>query len=114
MVLYSRWVKENVVQCADTIIDPFSGDRQGDETERGIEENSFGNWKWGGALHSHQVKSQSSIFTYCVFREIAILKELNHPAVVKLLDVDVAEKKLFLVFEHLDKVPLTVGVICYC
>ena len=43
MVLYSRWVKENVVQCADTIIDPFSGDGQGDETERGIEENSFGN-----------------------------------------------------------------------
>ena len=43
MVLYSRWVKENVVQCADTIIDPFSGDGQSDETERGIEENSFGN-----------------------------------------------------------------------
>ena len=31
---------------------------------------------------------------------------------VKLLDVVVAEKKLFLVFEHLDKVPLTVCVIC--
>ena len=39
-----------------------------------------------------------------IFREIAVLKELNHPAVVKLLDVVVAEKKLFLVFEHLDKV----------
>ena len=37
-------------------------------------------------------------------REIAVLKELNHPAVVKLLDVVIAEKKLFLVFEHLDKV----------
>ena len=32
------------------------------------------------------------------------MKELNHRAVVKLLDVVVAEKKLFLVFEHLDKV----------
>ena len=40
----------------------------------------------------------------CLFREIAVLKELDHPAVVKLLDVVVAEKKLYLVFEHLDKV----------
>ena len=44
----------------------------------------------------------------CVSREIAVLKELNHPAVVKLLDVVVAEKKLYLVFEHLDKVQLNV------
>ena len=43
----------------------------------------------------------------CIFREIAVLKELNHRAVVKLLDVVVAEKKLFLVFEHLDKVQHT-------
>ena len=42
--------------------------------------------------------------SFVIFREIAVLKELNHPAVVKLLDVVVAEKKLFLVFEHLDKV----------
>ena len=47
-----------------------------------------------------------------MFREIAVLKELNHPAVVKLLDVVVAEKKLILVFEHLDKVLLTAGDIC--
>merc|ERR1712133_194610 len=36
-------------------------------------------------------------------REIAVLKELNHSAVVKLLDVVIADKKLYLVFEHLDK-----------
>ena len=42
--------------------------------------------------------------SFVIFREIAVLKELNHPAVVKLLDVVIAEKKLFLVFEHLDKV----------
>ena len=42
--------------------------------------------------------------SFVILREIAVLKELNHPAVVKLLDVVIAEKKLFLVFEHLDKV----------
>ena len=47
----------------------------------------------------------------CVSREIAVLKELNHPAVVKLLDVVVAEKKLYLVFEHLDKVKLGLSFI---
>ena len=47
--------------------------------------------------------------TSCVLREIAVLKELNHPAVVKLLDVVVAEKKLYLVFEHLDKVQLALS-----
>ena len=55
------------------------------------------------------MEEQASIH---IFREIAVLKELNHPAVVKLLDVVVAEKKLFLVFEHLDKVLFTVCVIC--
>ena len=59
----------------------------------------------------HIMEDQASIR---IFREIAVLKELNHPAVVKLLDVVVAEKKLFLVFEHLDKVPLPVCVICSC
>ena len=39
-----------------------------------------------------------------MIREIAVLKELNHSAVVKLLDVVIADKKLYLVFEHLDKV----------
>ena len=41
---------------------------------------------------------------FSLIREIAVLKELNHPAVVKLLDVVIADKKLYLVFEHLDKV----------
>ena len=37
-----------------------------------------------------------------VSREIALLKELDHPAVVQLLDVLHSEQKLYLVFEHLD------------
>ena len=41
---------------------------------------------------------------FSLIREIAVLKELNHSAVVKLLDVVIADKKLYLVFEHLDKV----------
>ena len=39
-----------------------------------------------------------------LIREIAVLKELDRSAVVKLLDVVIADKKLYLVFEHLDKV----------
>lgn len=34
-------------------------------------------------------------------REISVLKELTHPAIVQLLDVIHAEKKLYLVFEFL-------------
>lgn len=34
-------------------------------------------------------------------REISVLRELNHPAVVRLLDVLLADTKLFLVFEFL-------------
>ena len=41
---------------------------------------------------------------FSLIREIAVLKELNHSAVVKLLDVVTADKRLYLVFEHLDKV----------
>ena len=59
----------------------------------GENDNDIANWLWPSS---------------CVSREIAVLKELNHPAVVKLLDVVVAEKKLYLVFEHLDKVQLVV------
>ena len=40
--------------------------------------------------------------TTLVSREIALLKELDHPAVVQLLDVVHSEQKLYLVFEHLD------------
>lgn len=35
-------------------------------------------------------------------REITLLKELEHPAVVKLLDVVHAEDKLYMVFEYLN------------
>ena len=46
---------------------------------------------------------------FSLIREIAVLKELNHSAVVKLLDVVIADKKLYLVFEHLDKVRTSIG-----
>ncbi|XP_067843925.1 cyclin-dependent kinase 2-like isoform X1 [Heptranchias perlo] len=36
-------------------------------------------------------------------REISLLKELNHPNIVKLLDVIHSEKKLYLVFEFLNQ-----------
>ena len=36
-------------------------------------------------------------------REITVLKELDHPHVVKLLDVVHVEKKIFLVFEYLNQ-----------
>ena len=35
-------------------------------------------------------------------REISLLKELDHPNVVQLLDVIHADQNLFLVFEYLD------------
>lgn len=35
-------------------------------------------------------------------REISLLKELRHPNIVRLLDILHTEKKLTLVFEHLD------------
>lgn len=35
-------------------------------------------------------------------REISLLKELNHENVVKLEDVILSDKKLFLVFEFMD------------
>ncbi len=36
-------------------------------------------------------------------REISLLKELDHPNIVRLLDVVHSEKKLYLVFEYLDQ-----------
>jgi len=55
------------------------------------------------ALKRIHLETESEGVPSTAIREIAVLKELNHPAVVKLLDVVVAEKKLYLVFEHLDK-----------
>lgn len=37
-----------------------------------------------------------------VLREIGILKELVHENVVRLLDVVISERKLWLIFEHLE------------
>jgi len=37
-------------------------------------------------------------------REITLLKELEHPAVVQLLDVVHAEDRLYMVFEYLEMV----------
>lgn len=36
-------------------------------------------------------------------REVCLLRELNHPNIVTLHDVVVTEKKLFLIFEYLEK-----------
>ena len=36
-------------------------------------------------------------------REITVLKELDHPHVVKLLDVVHVDKKIYLVFEYLNQ-----------
>jgi len=36
-------------------------------------------------------------------REIAVLKELDHPSIVQLLDVVHSDQRLYLVFEYLDK-----------
>lgn len=54
-------------------------------------------------------------------REISVLRELSHPSVVRLLDVLLADSKLFLVFEymHMDlkklmdltKGPLRLGLV---
>jgi len=55
------------------------------------------------ALKRIQLETESEGVPSTAIREIAVLKELNHSAVVKLLDVVIADKKLYLVFEHLDK-----------
>ena len=48
-------------------------------------------------------------------REISLLKELNHPNVVSLFDVVHSERKLTLVFEHLDEDLKGVSVcLCVC
>jgi hypothetical protein len=48
------------------------------------------------------VRRSRSVLTVST-REIALLKELDHPAIVQLLDVVHSDQKLFLVFEYLDK-----------
>eukprot|EP00831_Metopus_contortus_P025719 TRINITY_DN2208_c0_g3_i1.p1 TRINITY_DN2208_c0_g3~~TRINITY_DN2208_c0_g3_i1.p1 ORF type:complete len:315 (-),score=65.47 TRINITY_DN2208_c0_g3_i1:68-1012(-) len=54
------------------------------------------------ALKKIRLESQEEGIPSTAIREIALLKELNHPNIVKLIDVVHTEKKLTLVFEFLD------------
>lgn len=53
------------------------------------------------ALKKIRLDSESEGVPSTAIREISLLKELNHPNVVRLLDVVPSEKKLHLVFEFL-------------
>lgn len=50
-----------------------------------------------------RLDSESDGVPSTAIREISLLKELSHPNVVRLLDVVPSEKKLFMVFEFLDR-----------
>lgn len=53
------------------------------------------------ALKKIRLDNESDGVPSTAIREIALLKELNHPNVVHLIDVIICEKSLFLVFEYL-------------
>ncbi|XP_074622971.1 cyclin-dependent kinase 2-like [Acropora palmata] len=55
------------------------------------------------ALKKIRLDTESDGVPSTAIREISLLKELNHPNVVRLLDVVHGDKKLFLVFEYLDR-----------
>nr|CAH0110540.1 unnamed protein product [Daphnia galeata] len=55
------------------------------------------------ALKKIRLESESEGVPSTAIREITVLKELDHPHVVKLLDVVHVEKKIFLVFEYLNQ-----------
>ncbi|XP_067022291.1 cyclin-dependent kinase 2-like [Acropora muricata] len=55
------------------------------------------------ALKKIRLDTESDGVPSTAIREISLLKELNHPNVVRLLDVVHGNKKLFLVFEYLDR-----------
>merc|ERR1711879_965568 len=55
------------------------------------------------ALKRIRLESEDEGVPCTAIREISLLKELNHPNVVKLYDVIHTEKKLTLVFEYLDQ-----------
>lgn len=50
-----------------------------------------------------RLETESEGVPSTAIREISLLKELEHPAIVQLLDVVHADQKLYLVFEYLDK-----------
>lgn len=56
------------------------------------------------ALKKIRLENEDEGMPSTAMREISILKELNHPNIVKLVDVNYrpAEKKLYIVFEFLD------------
>jgi len=55
------------------------------------------------ALKKIRLEIESEGVPSTAIREISLLKELEHPGIVQLLDVVHAEQKLYLVFEYLDK-----------
>jgi len=55
------------------------------------------------ALKKIRLETENEGVPSTAIREISILKELEHPGVVRLLDVVHQEQKLFMVFEYLDK-----------
>jgi len=46
--------------------------------------------------------SESEGIPSTAVREISLLRELDHPNVVKLLDIIHSDKKLFMVFEYME------------
>jgi len=55
------------------------------------------------ALKKIRLENETEGVPSTAIREISILKELEHPGVVQLLDVIHQEQKIFMVFEYLDK-----------
>ena len=55
------------------------------------------------ALKKIRLEIESEGVPSTAIREISLLKELDHPNIVALLDVVHADAKLFMVFEYLDK-----------
>lgn len=55
------------------------------------------------ALKKICLASESEGVPSTAIREIAVLKELDHPSIVQLLDVVHSDQRLYLVFEYLDK-----------
>ncbi|CAK9303733.1 unnamed protein product [Gordionus sp. m RMFG-2023] len=54
------------------------------------------------ALKKIRIDSESEGVPSTAIREISILKELDHPNIVRLYDVIITETKLYLVFEYLE------------
>merc|ERR1719198_2746135 len=55
------------------------------------------------ALKKIKVEAEDEGVPSTAIREISLLKELDHPTIVRLLEVFHSENKLYLVFEFLDQ-----------